>query len=92
MAASLPVAATDCPGNCELVTPREHGLLTPHGDCGSLARAIWKILDDTSLARQLGKQARQHVEHHFTIDQMVHGHHEIYQTLPIGQTLSRVNR
>ena len=91
MAASLPVAATDCPGNRELVTPRKHGLLAPHGDCGSLARAIWKILDDASLAQQLGKQARQHVEHNYSIDQMVHGHHEIYQTLPIGQTLSRRN-
>jgi glycosyltransferase involved in cell wall biosynthesis len=92
MAAALPVAAIDCPGNRELVTPHKHGMLAPGGDCGSLARAVWKLLDDTSLARQLGKQARQHVAQYCTIDQMVHGHHEIYQTLPIGQTLSRGNR
>ncbi|MEO2022516.1 MAG: glycosyltransferase, partial [Pirellulaceae bacterium] len=92
MATSLPVVAIDCPGNRELVTPHEHGMLAPGGDCGSLARAVWKLLNDTPLARQLGKQARQHVAQYCTIDQMVRGHHEIYQALPIGQTLSRGNR
>ena len=83
MSAGLPIAAFDCPGNRELFISGEQGLLTPAGDCGSLARAVWKLLGDPKLARQLGKQGHERVQQLFTTDKMVESHHTLYQSVPI---------
>ena len=82
----LPVTAMDCLGNRDLVRQSKTGQLTPRGDCGSLARQIWKILDDPSLARQLGQQGQQRYNTLFQPAKMVGAYHAIYQTLPLGHS------
>jgi len=89
MSAAIPITALDCPGNRELIVSDNYGRLTPVDNCGAMARALWTLLGDASLARQLGQQARSHLGQLSTIEGMVQRHHQIYQSLPIGGPLPK---
>jgi glycosyltransferase involved in cell wall biosynthesis len=60
MAASLPVVATDCGGNRELVEHDKTGYIVQPGDIDGIARAIGHALQNGSA--EMGRQARKHVE------------------------------
>lgn len=63
MAAGLPVLATDCGGNRELVRDRATGRLVPDGaDAAAVARAWTELLRDREAAAAMGRQARREVE------------------------------
>ena len=89
MSAAIPITALDCPGNRDLIASDDYGRLTPAGNCGAMARALWSLLGDTALAGQLGQQAHDQLEKLSTTAAMVQSHHEIYQSLPIGGPLPR---
>ncbi len=89
MAAALPITALDCPGNRDLIASDDYGRLTPAGNCGAMARALWTLLGDSSLSQQLGQQAHSQLGKLSTTAAMVQSHHEIYQSLPIGGPLPR---
>jgi glycosyltransferase involved in cell wall biosynthesis len=61
MAAGLPMIATDCGGNRELVRPEETGLLIPTGDQAALVGALRTLLDDPDRGKRLGAQSRRDV-------------------------------
>ncbi len=71
MAASLPVIATDVGGIPELITHGENGLLVPPGDFVALAQAIQRLLDDPLEAIRMGRQGRQRMEKHFTLQRKI---------------------
>ncbi|HYI15507.1 MAG TPA: glycosyltransferase family 4 protein, partial [Thermomicrobiales bacterium] len=54
-----PVIAADAGAVPELVRDGENGLLVPFGDVAAIARAIERLLDDSSLARALGERGYQ---------------------------------
>jgi len=58
MAAGLPVVATAVDGNAEAVTDGVNGFLTPPGDARAMASALLHLLDDPSLAAQMGQAGR----------------------------------
>ncbi len=58
MAMQLPVVSTNISGIPELVQPDINGLLVPPRDAQALADAIGQVLNDASLAKRLGEQAR----------------------------------
>lgn len=87
MTAGLPITAVDCSGNRNLIPSDNYGRLTPPGNCGAMARALWSILGDPDLAQQLGQQAHSQLEKLSTKNSMIQSHHEIYQALPIGGPL-----
>ena len=59
MAVGLPCVATDCrTGPSELIRNGETGLLIPTDDEAALAGALERIYTDETLARKMGKQAR----------------------------------
>lgn len=54
MAARLPVVATDCGGNRELVEDGVTGFVAPCGNADRVAVAILRLLDDPSKAKAMG--------------------------------------
>lgn len=62
MCARLPVVATDCGGNAELVREGVTGHVTAIGDPAALASRIVLLLTDPNAARRMGEQGRSVVE------------------------------
>lgn len=65
MAASLPVVATDCGGNRELVKEGEGGFIVPVGHPEKLASPVLNLLDDPSLRKKMGAFNRRRIEEDF---------------------------
>ena len=81
MATGLPIVATDIPGNREIVTHGEHGLLVPPTDVHSLSTAIERLLDDRRLAARLANAARDRARQHFSVAETVDRHLELFEDL-----------
>ena len=81
MASGLPVVATDVGGNPDLVTPEETGSLVPTEDPEALAGAILRYLDNRALAAAHGRAGRDKILRAFSIDAMVRGYGELYETV-----------
>lgn len=62
MAVGLPMVATDCGGNRDLVVNGETGRLIPCGDAEALADALRHLLDHPDERARLGRLARRRVE------------------------------
>lgn len=78
MAAGLPIVATRVPGNVELLTDGETGLLVPPEDPVALGESIASLLADRDLARRLGTAARETAYERFTLPAMVDRYATIY--------------
>lgn len=81
MSAGLPVVASDIPGNRDLVVPNETGFLVPVGDKGGLARKMQTLLNDPGLAARLGAAGQQRIRDHFSVEQMIARHADLYRSL-----------
>ncbi|PHR96481.1 MAG: glycosyl transferase family 1 [Blastopirellula sp.] len=79
MAAGLPAVVSDIPGNRDLVIHEETGFTVPVGHRAEYGRLANKILEDDQLRSKFGTNARQRILDHFTIDQMIQGHVDLYQ-------------
>lgn len=62
MAAGLPVVATDCGGNRELVREGDNGHVIPIGDVRSLANRLLDVLADPTRTMAMGQRGRARVE------------------------------
>jgi len=67
MATGCPVIATRVGGNAELLDEGKAGLLVPPRDPEAMAEGLLRLLEDTSLAKDLGDKARQRAESVFDI-------------------------
>lgn len=81
MWAGLPVVASQVGGVDELVRDGETGWLVPPGEVEILAERLAQLLADAALRRQMGQRAREHVQHHHTMQAMVDGHLHAFQNL-----------
>ncbi len=81
MAAGLPVIATKVGGLPEVVIHEKTGLLVPAADAEALAQALGRLLEDPSYAKNLGQNARQHVQTYFSIERLGRDINEIYDEL-----------
>ena len=70
-AAGRPIAATSVGGTPEIVIDGRTGLLVPVGDARALGQAMIRLLDDPTLAKRLGRQAREHVSVTFGLERFV---------------------
>lgn len=61
MAVGLPCVASDIPGNRDLVSDEETGLLVPVADPSAVTAAVNRLLVDPQLAARLGAAGRQRV-------------------------------
>jgi phosphatidylinositol alpha-1,6-mannosyltransferase len=65
-ACGKPVIAYRSGGVVDIVNHEKTGLLVPQGDIEATGKAITRILQDGELARQLGANARERIETHFS--------------------------
>ena len=87
MSAGVPVIATDIPGNRDLVFDGETGLLVPDvGDDFRLRRRSFVektlyLLENADLRHSMGIAAKRRIAEHFSLDQMIRLHAELYREL-----------
>jgi len=81
MAAGLPIVASDIPGNRNLVSDGEHGLLVPPGDVDALSAAVCRLLDEPEPAGRLGAAARDRLQNEFSLAAMAEKHLALFETL-----------
>ncbi len=79
MAAGKPVIGTNVGGIPEIIEDGVTGLLVPPYSPDKLAEAIITILQNPSLAQQMGEAGRQRVGERFSVEQHVARIKEIYE-------------
>ncbi len=89
MAAGVPVVATRVGGVSEVMEDGKTGLLVPPGDSHALAESIVTLLDNRTLAREIGESARNVVASRFSLTGALEAYQEIYTELirrrePVG--------
>jgi L-malate glycosyltransferase len=80
MAAGLPVVAFDVGGNSELLS-HQRGVLIPAGNETGFADAVEKLLADSALREQLGRNALQFAKETFGLDRVRQRYVELYVSL-----------
>jgi len=81
MSTGLPVIATYVGGNPELVNDGETGVLVEPQNAESLASAMLKYAENTSLRAQHGTAARQEVDKKYSMEAMVKQYLHVYQSV-----------
>ena len=80
MAAGLPVVAYGVGGNSELLSD-QRGALIPAGNESIFADAVEKLLADSALRQQLGRNALQFTKENFGLDRVRQRYVELYVSL-----------
>jgi len=80
MAAGLPVVAYSVGGNSELLS-HQRGALIPAGNETSFADAVERLLADSALLQQLGRNALQFAQENFSLDRVRLRYVELYVAL-----------
>jgi glycosyltransferase involved in cell wall biosynthesis len=65
MGCGTPVVASDLAGIPELIGRGRGGVVVPPRDKEALKRELWALLDDEDRRRELGAQAREHMEENY---------------------------
>ncbi|MDP7525227.1 MAG: glycosyltransferase family 4 protein [Dehalococcoidales bacterium] len=78
MATGLPVVATLVGGTSEVLRDGVHGYLVPAGDSQVLADALIKMLDERSLAEEMGRRGRELVVSNYKWDAVVNKTESVY--------------
>jgi glycosyltransferase involved in cell wall biosynthesis len=71
MALGLPVVTTSLNGLAEAVVHGRTGIVVPGRDPEALADALERVLHDPELRARLAREARRHVEEHFSLERSV---------------------
>jgi glycosyltransferase involved in cell wall biosynthesis len=87
MAAGLPVISTAVGGVPSLVESGRSGILVAPGDCAAFAEAMRFLLEDAEARSSIARGAREHAVDAFSLDRMVRGYAEVYES-----TLTRAGR
>lgn len=80
MAVGTPVVSTDCAGPKEIITDGKNGLLVPVGDKVALAKALLRVLQDSSLARQLSGEGKTRAMD-FTVKKSIENYEHLFAEL-----------
>ncbi len=81
MAFHRPVIAADSPGNREIITHDETGLLFRADSPVALAQSLARVLTDDLLAERLAKAGRKQVEARFSAEAMIETHGRLWERL-----------
>lgn len=81
MACKLPVIASDLVGVRKLILKKDSGLLVKPKDASSLAKAINKLLDDSSLRKRLGENGYKMIIDNYSWEKVVKKVEESYKNL-----------
>jgi glycosyltransferase involved in cell wall biosynthesis len=78
MAAGCAIVTTDVPGCRDLIRHGREGWVVPFRDVSALSSAILRLLEDQTLARRLGDQAREEVTRSWHIHQTFDAYASLY--------------
>ncbi|GAB6166794.1 hypothetical protein JCM19992_27940 [Thermostilla marina] len=81
MACGKPVVAPRVGSIPETVHDGENGFLVPAGDVDAFAERIVAVLSDSQLAAKLGKNGREYVLAHWSIDRMIAGYQAMIEEI-----------
>jgi L-malate glycosyltransferase len=84
MCGRVPVVATRCGGNAELVQDGQTGFVRPPGDVSGIAGAIGRLLDDPALAASFGRKGRAQVERNHRPVSIARQFAELYEAITRG--------
>jgi glycosyltransferase involved in cell wall biosynthesis len=84
MAHGLPCIASDIPGNRDIITPGQDGLLVRLDDDDDLAAAIVSLALDEELRGRLGRAAIVTVEREYSLDSVVEQYRALYARMLQG--------
>ncbi|MGH8615603.1 MAG: glycosyltransferase family 4 protein [Gammaproteobacteria bacterium] len=87
-ACARPIVATDVPGCREIVRHEENGLLVPPKDAESLAEALRRLIEDSTLRRHFGQRGRLVAEREFGLHKVISETLEVYRELLDGMARS----
>jgi glycosyltransferase involved in cell wall biosynthesis len=76
-----PIVTTDSPGCREIVRNNENGFLVPIRDPRALAHALRRLIEDSSLRKQMGVRGRELVLNEFTVGKVVEETLSLYDSL-----------
>ncbi|MEY4589424.1 MAG: hypothetical protein RL497_1500 [Pseudomonadota bacterium] len=80
MASGVPVIATRCGGPEEIISHQKDGILVAAQIPTELAKALLELLSDLEQCKHLSSQARETVQHRFSLQVMLERYKAIYQT------------
>jgi glycosyltransferase involved in cell wall biosynthesis len=80
-ALGIPVIASNCRGNAEIVLDSHNGFLFEQGNIFELAYKINILINDATLRQEMGANGVEMVKNKFGIDRMVNEFQEIYAAL-----------
>lgn len=83
-ALGVPVVSTPVGGIAQTITHGSHGLLVPVGDPNALADAVCRLLRDSALASDLGRNLQRLVKSEFTGSQSARRYTELARSLGVG--------
>jgi glycosyltransferase involved in cell wall biosynthesis len=81
LAAGLPTIASRVGGIPELIEEGKAGILVPPQDAESLSRSLLHLLDNPSLARQLGRAGQMFARKHLDVSTMAQANEALYLEL-----------
>lgn len=79
MAMRLPVVAPALAGNRELMGDTAGVLVEPRDDPGAYAGAVCSLIDDAPERERLGREGRERVLRHFSVEGMAKAHAQLYE-------------
>lgn len=79
MQASVPVIASDIPGNRDLIQHESTGMLFPASDVGALMKTTSQLIQSPELRKQLAEKAKKKVETDFSVRKMIVLHEKLYE-------------
>jgi glycosyltransferase involved in cell wall biosynthesis len=80
-ALGLPCVVTRISGHLDLVLDGETGYLFEEGNPRELANALCPLLQNERLREDIGQQAREHIQQHFSVQQRVAKFEKLYSEL-----------
>lgn len=89
MACALPVVTTNVPGNKDLVSDGDTGLIAEPHQPEELAEAVKKLFYDKEMCTRLGEKGRRLVEDHYNWPCVTREYEKHYQMLSDAHSLSR---
>ena len=89
LACNKPVLSTRCDGAPEQFEDGCHGLLVPMEDVAALAEGLRRLAVDDALRARLGREGRDHVLRHFTLDRLVGGVLAVYREVAGGRPVGK---
>ena len=89
MASGLPIVATAVGGNPEMVRTGIDGELVPRGDAEAMGQALRRVLDNGTLARQMGQSAAERVRAVYQLDRTIQRYSELYSELAAQRGAAR---